>query len=203
MVTHLTAQLHTGEDTLKDFMSRCAMDIDFNKRSREITFTGELPIYSPDTRYSESRLENAKHNLASIKTKTDVELDAYLLEQFEVSKKMYDDTKAEKAALLVKYQTMLDKVNAWTPPTEQHEFLKDYAIKTLERGIDYDCTVHLPEPQLQGTEDYRNMCIEMYEQDIIRAQESIEKELISCNRSNEWNKQLIDSIHAIMKQTEV
>lgn len=204
MVSHLTADILNGKEvTFKQFMSKCAMDIDFNKRSREVTFISELPVYEPNIQYYERQLDNAKQSLKDIKAKTDEELEAYLLEQYEVGKQLYEKTKAEKEAMKVPLVDMLHGVRAWTPPTVEHEFLKGYAIGSLERAIESDCRVYTPEPVLQDKDEYRQMCIEMYERDIVTAQERIDKEIESCKKSNEWNKALIDSIDAMMMQEEV
>lgn len=49
---------------------------------------------------------------------------------------------AEKEALRNKYQAMLEQVRGWTPPTPDHQGLKDFMEKQIIESIDFDCRVY-------------------------------------------------------------
>jgi len=47
-----------------------------------------------------------------------------------------------------RYEAMLAQVKAWTPPTSEHQGLKDFMVEQLEESIDFDCgTDYLTVPE--------------------------------------------------------
>ena len=69
----------------------------------------------------------------------------------DVERKIFEDKKEmieqyfqwieEKVQLLFRYNRMLTMVNAWTPPSEGHIFLKKFMIAQLKQSISHDCDI--------------------------------------------------------------
>lgn len=95
-----------------------------------------------------------------------------------------------------RYLKTLNEVKTWTPPTKDHENLKEFAIKQLTESIDFDC----------GTSYYENEVKkldvdEWLKGQITRCKNSFdyhtrenEAEIKRTNERNQWVKDLRDSL---------
>ena len=58
---------------------------------------------------------------------------------YDRAQREYEESLAKRAAMRERYEAMLVQVKAWTPPTSEHQGLKDFMAKQLEESIDFDC----------------------------------------------------------------
>ena len=133
MPTGYTADIYEGKDiSFSDFALKCARafgacieqrDDDPNDKPKLIEKTKD--------NYNIKRLEEAKN----WKKPTKAEFDAYIKKQTAY----YNEQINKQNKLKVSYQKMLDKANAWTPPTKEHEGLKKFMIEQLTESLNFDC----------------------------------------------------------------
>ena len=78
----------------------------------------------------------------------------------------------EKRNLLAAYRSMLDKVNAWTPPSPEHEGLKKFMCEQIEESIRFDCdTSYLGESVA-----------------LLSGNEWFSRQVASCNKDLDYHK---------------
>ena len=134
MPTGYTEDIYNGKDvSFSDFALKCARafgacieqrDDDPNDKPKLIEKTKD--------NYHIKKIEKAK----KWKKPTKVEFDDYVKMQTAYCNEKIDKQNKLKAS----YQKMLDKVNAWTPPTKEHEGLKKFMIEQLTGSLDFDCS---------------------------------------------------------------
>lgn len=132
MATGYTYDIAEGNTTkLKDYLLDCARNFGFN-------LNPEIEYRIVDDYHLRSfREANAKFE--QISKITDEELQKIIDEEYKLKIKeeelYFNDVKKYKQ----RYLNMLEKVKAWNPPTKEHMFLKNFAIKQLEISIKSDC----------------------------------------------------------------
>ena len=134
MPTGYTADIYDGKDiSFSDFALKCARafgacieqrDDDPNDKPKLIEKTKD--------NYHIKKIEKAK----KWKKPTKAEFDAYVKNQTAYYNEQIDKQNKLKAS----YQKMLDKANAWTPPTKEHEGLKKFMINQLTESMEFDCS---------------------------------------------------------------
>ena len=78
----------------------------------------------------------------------------------------------EKRNLLAAYRSMLDKVNAWTPPSPEHEGLKKFMREQIEESIRFDCdTSYLGESVI-----------------LLSGDQWLARQIASCNKDLDYHK---------------
>jgi chromosome condensin MukBEF ATPase and DNA-binding subunit MukB len=133
MPTGYTEDIYEGKDvSFSDFALKCARafgacieqrDDDPNDKPKLIEKTKD--------NYHIKKIEKAK----KWKKPTKAEFDAYVKKQTAY----YNEQINKQNKLKASYQKMLDKANAWTPPTKEHEGLKKFMIEQLNSSIEFDC----------------------------------------------------------------
>ena len=116
----------------------------------------------------------------------------------------------ERKAQRAKLDAMLAEAQQWTPPTEEHQNFKNFMIQQLEETINWDGEWKWYQEELvkahSKLEATKNRDIEAYsevlkEQRIWYIQKQIDyhtehynNDVKKCNDSNQWVKQLIESV---------
>jgi len=154
MPSGYTAPVQSGEITeLPDFAMTCARAFGALIEMRDDPVGAKIPAGFPvDPHYYES-VRQATENVQkweAISPHTAVTLRAAEIRE----KQVQDDKRAkEKSLQRGRYEAMLVKVEAWTPPTTEHQGLKDYMCKQLRDSIEWDCTDYLERPKPALTAD--------------------------------------------------
>lgn len=95
-----------------------------------------------------------------------------------------------------RYQTMLAKVRAWTPPTPEHDGLKKFMIEQLEKSIEWDGPM---EPRYgeeieTDTEKWHTQRLRQATKDIGRHKVEYAREVERTNQRNAWVNALRESL---------
>lgn len=185
----------TDLTTFDDYLLRCARAFGACMHQRDDD-SGSLPKLRTISDYANNRLEDLNNELKRLNTGSTITIaENWLADRIAYYKEAID--RANK--LRVKYNAMLNKVNAWVPPTEEHQELKSFMKEQLCISIDGDCSTRYYENGLASLE---NMSLdEIYDklvtdclEDIQYASDSFSKEINSVRKSNEWIKALWESI---------
>ena len=134
MPTGYTEDIYEGKDvSFSDFALKCARAFGacIEQRDDDPNDKPKLIEKNNDDSYHIKRINEAK----KWKKPTKVEFDAYVKKQTAY----YNEKIDKQNKLKVSYQKRLDKVNAWTPPTKEHEGLKKFMIEQLTGSLDFDC----------------------------------------------------------------
>lgn len=149
MTTYYTSDLYEGKDIeFADFVMKCARAFGAFFELRDEPLDSPLPEEFVSSRYHTEQLEKAEAEVLRIKAWDESEADRQAQLAYERAQRDYEETVAEQTARRNRYEAMLAKVRAWTPPTKQHEELKVFMVMQLIKSIDYDCSLeHLTSPE--------------------------------------------------------
>lgn len=104
--------------------------------------------------------------------------------------KAYNVQKAEKRE---RYETMLSQVQAWQPPSPDHNGLKDFMIEQLQTSIDADCsTTEVPVRPLPG--EWWQQAVERAAMACASSAKNLEEEIVRTNSRNVWLRKLRESL---------
>lgn len=190
----------THNITFDTFVKRCARAFGALIHMRDEPWDTPLPVYIEPSPYHLDCLTTARERLEELQAMSLDDAERSARADFEASTRSHETRLAEVDVLTAKYNTMLDKTRAWTPPSVDHEGLKAFMLKQLEESIRFDCdkSYYLNNPpvllsgaqwlaaevaQVQGIIDYH--------------QNAYEKECANAERKNEWLQQLLTSLKEI------
>lgn len=103
---------------------------------------------------------------------------------------------AEHKELERKYNDMLEKVKNWSPPTSEHQELKNFMISQITQSIEFDCdaSYYSTPEKLSTREEWITGKIDRLIKDMDYHTEEHKKEIERVAERNEWVRQLWDSI---------
>lgn len=155
MPSGYTEPLYAGTPiTFPEFALRCAraMGVAIMQRDESV----DVPIREREVEphYTERVAQTEEALTAALARTTDEwekARDAALTEARELHAADLQTTNGRRG----RYEAMLEQVQAWTPPTSQHEGLRRFMIDQLTSSIEFDTSYTLPEPAELTVEDYR------------------------------------------------
>lgn len=190
MPTGYTYPLEERDVHLREFALRCsrAMGAMIHMRDED---TDAPPRPVEPRPYLRDRLRLYRSDLAEAKTMTLAQ--AKVLRDVEEQQRLKEKkTYAERHAVLRRrYETLRAEVEAWQPPTKDHEGLKKLMLDQIETcRFDYEGSYepYMPPP----AKEWLAQRIKMLEEDVARAEAEIEEEKEHLRRNNEW----IDKLYA-------
>lgn len=89
--------------------------------------------------FYEKSLQEAKERLAEIEGMTDEEVLAAAQKEHDDAVAYNRKTNTKNEEERARYEAMLEKVRAWTPPTEEHVEFKNFMETQLVESIKFDC----------------------------------------------------------------
>lgn len=195
MATGFTAPIYDNESIeFNDFVLRCARAFFYD--------LDEIPDKFEASDFHKKRIaKNEKQlELVSKMSKSNCSLAAD--EEYERAVKDRKKSIKDKTALKNRYETMLAKVEQWTP-TEEHKALKKFMIDQLQTSIDFDCHVFPEKEPVRVTgKQWKEEQIQRLTEDIKRDKEYHEKEINRTKKENEWVKSLRQSLKNIKPEME-
>lgn len=95
-----------------------------------------------------------------------------------------------------RYQAMLDRVHAWTPPSKDHEELKKFMVDQLAESLRFDCEWRPEAPRRLSGREWLEQEIERSERDVKYHATEHGEEIARTARRNTWIAQLRQSLDA-------
>lgn len=194
MPTGYTADIYEGKNvSFSDFALLCARAFGacIEQRDDDANDKPKLIEKNDKDNYNIKRLEEAK----MWKKPTKAEFDDYVKKQTAYYNEQIDKQNKLKAS----YQQMLDKANDWTPPTSEHEGLKQFMIDQLSESLKFDCGNHYYKRELIDVqhltyEKYVNDMRASNKRDIEYHTEQLKKDNERVDARNEWISALYKSL---------
>lgn len=138
MPTSSTYGLYAGNEmTFLEYAMRCARDSGMH-------MDAVIPDEFRANSYYIEQLEKARANVARIKKWDDAEAGRYAQYAYDHERCRYEESLLNMTALRERYEAMLEKAKSWTPPTPEHQKIKEFMIQQLEESIDFDCNTDNP-----------------------------------------------------------
>ena len=185
MNSKITSNLQSGvEVSTKDFLTYIA------KHTSHLAHLKNVPEeklkkeedYYPNSytlQFPKSDLDNMLKAQALFLNKTDEELQETIRKSYEQRMKTYELDNNQMAAIIKNFKDILKRVEAWAPPTEDHNEIKELGIKTLKEYIKQYTDFKkkkLIKPVLKTIEEYRKETVEIHQKAIDAFKEGYEKE---------------------------
>lgn len=153
MPTGYTSDLYEGKDVdFPDFVMTCARAFGATITMRDEPLDAPIPDEFPPSSYNQQRLAEARQRLAEVRAWTDEDAEAAARGSHEANHAAWERSVQEKNERQARYTAMLAKVQAWLPPTSEHESLKKFMAEQLTESIRCDCTTWDPPTAMSGAE---------------------------------------------------
>lgn len=140
MPTGYTADVQSGKvSEFKDFALQCARAFGALITMRDDPMDAPIPDeFKPSDYYADS-LKTSQARIAELEAMTPAQVEAAAQQAFKEATREKARWLAEKSEERGRYEAMIAKVNAWTPPTDDHVGLKAFMIEQLRDSIKFDC----------------------------------------------------------------
>ena len=186
MPTGYTAAVKDGI-SFEQFTWNCARAFGALIMMRDEPSDAKVPeTFAPSDYYAQS-LAAAFSRLNSLKAMPVAEAQASSIADHAAAIRRLAERVNEAQDLRNSYNEMLAKVIKWSPPTSEHESLKEFMAEQLRTSIEFDCnTDHLITPlQLDGP-TWLAKAIANAEEDIARYSRLQEEEIARTQQRNDW-----------------
>lgn len=198
MPTGYTANIE-NDITFEEYALHCARAFGACMHQRDSS-QSENPKLVPISSYHVDKLIELDAELGSIKTMNREQREAYGEELKNECISSLQTQFNEAVLLRNKYEAMLVKVNAWSPPTSDHIELKQFMINQINESMQYDCRtdyyidVITKKSELNPTEFVDNKISELSRSIEYHVNES-QNEQARTYKSNKWITELYDSLN--------
>lgn len=204
MPTGYTAGILDGTiTTFEQFALQCSRAFGATIHMRDESLDTPYEPRTPSEYYFTS-LQSQRKELEKMKTISDEEIvqeyESLLRESLEYHEEKLEKTKSN----LKKLNSLLEAAKSWTPPTEEHDGIREYMIDQLELTIkaDGDLSYHVDEIIQAKKEIEEGIDPQVYRKERIKGIEDRisyyeiehQKELERCKQSNRWMESLLESI---------
>lgn len=138
MPTGYTADIKEGI-SFNDFAMQCARAMGACVSMRDDPHSAAIPLEFKPSTYHFKALKEARKNLKTLQSLSPKQIRDNAKKEFKESVKQHEASINSKNELRLKYKNMLQKVQAWQPPTPEHISFKTFMIEQLAGSIDFDC----------------------------------------------------------------
>jgi hypothetical protein len=139
MPTGYTASVATGATTTaRDYLLKCARNFGALIHMRDDASDAEIK-YAVVGEYNSKRKEEAANEIVRLTALSPAEKHREAEAAHAERVKLCADAAAKDEEQSRAYDRMIAKVNAWEPPTPEHEALKKFAVQQLIDSKEFDC----------------------------------------------------------------
>ena len=195
MPTGYTAALYEGEEiTFKEFALTAARGMGAAIMQRD---DGPGPIADE---YEPSDYHHASHAKAvgELAELTQLSIDEWAQREAadRIASEGANHVSAVKSdAIRARYEAMLAHVEAWQPPTSEHERFKGFMREQLNESIKFDCSSYGDAaPLVRAAEDYRAVCIDRALWNVAYHLKGWTEEQERTTSRNKWVRDLKESL---------
>ena len=196
MPTGYTHPVQTGE--VKDFPTfamQCARAFGALVMMRDDPHDAPIPDEFQPSDYHTTEREKANARLMELRAMTPDQIQAAHRVQWDKDYRHAEDYKAEKVLQEERYRAMLAKVEAWTPPSPDHDGLKRFMREQLVTSIDFDCGgSYLPDIATADPYEWWGGEVKKAQRDIEYHTEEDAKERKRTDGRNRWVRLLRESL---------
>ena len=197
MPTGYTADIQKGI-TFRQFALGCARAFGACITLRDEPAGTPIPDeFTPD-RYFVEALDRAKARLYDLERMTPDQIAAAAAEEYDDAVADREEDIAYRAALRQKYDAMLVQVEAWQPPTPEHENFKTFMREQIAESIKFDCGEveerYWPTPKRLTPRDWHMQAVAKAHEDIAYRTKELADEIQRCEQRTAWVRALRGSL---------
>ena len=195
MPTGYTAKLVDEGQEFPDFVMTCARAFGALIELRDEPLDAEIPESFEPSSYNDRRIEEAQQALAEATTLSDADIELLADADHRRAVARYTEVVARAVTVGARVRAMIAQVEAWTPPTDEHQGLRDFMLQQLNETLKFDAsTSYLNEPVKLSVEEYRAAAIARANRDITYHREQAAAEAERAAARTEWVKVLRESL---------
>lgn len=160
---------NVGDGTLtefRDFALQCARAFGALITMRDAPADAPIPDVIEPSSYYSGRLAESEALLAALDRMGDDEIRQAAQADNDARMEAYRKRCQDVQDTRDRYLAMLEKVQAWTPPTPDHERMKSFMAEQLADSIACDCSYTPEAPVLMSATDWLNARLEDLKQQI-------------------------------------
>lgn len=177
-----------------EFALQCARAFGACISLRDEPLSAEIPEFKPSD-YHHVALRAARNKLAELQTLTPKQATDAATCAYNKECERYASILQERKELRTKYETMLARVEAWQPPTAEHEGLKKFMREQLTCSIENDCDdSYYSIPLQQAGTDWLARQLEAVARSIKYHEEEQAAEVLRVVQRNAWVRALRASL---------
>ena len=158
--------------------------------------------FEPDNYYKE-RYDKALLALEEAKKLTFEDAKIQMRTAYENRISDYKRYAEKEIAMNEKYAKVRNEVEAWTPPTDEHNGLKKFALEQIDMCVTkqkyIDEYIEKSKEEFDGSDkavrQYMDGNIKMCQEQVDRAYESWQEELERVKSKNEWMSKFLESLN--------
>lgn len=200
MPSGLTAKLNQGEQSFQEFCFGCARQFGALIAMRDDPMDAPIPDeFKPSDFYSK-RVESLKTEIQAIEGMTPQALFEMFNKEVVQRGIEIESRKKETESIRARYEAMLEKVNAWTPPTPDHIALKELMATQLKDSIKWDCQSFAESVEPIAAENLQTLKVQRIatlKKDLAYYEEEHRKEIERVSSRNVWIKALRESLQNV------
>lgn len=197
MPTGITAPIYDGKEdfTFEDFLWRCARQFGYLVSVRDSATDAKIPEAFEPSSWHVERLAEARDRLREVETWDAATAERRARDAYTEAVAKWEEAEVRKAERKTRYEAMLEKVDAWQPPSEDHVKLKEFMRQQLVDSIEHDCgDWSWGKPELQDGETFKAKAIAEAERSIDYHSKEMAREEERARASTVWVQQIRDSL---------
>jgi hypothetical protein len=149
--------------------------------------------FKPDT-WCAKWADEAKGELERLEEMTFAARQAAYRADVAATEAVWEKSEAERKAKRERYESMLAKVEAWTPPSDEHVELKKFMVSQLADSIKFDCSNSWERPVAPTVAQWYAEKVKSARKRIADSEDEQRKENERAAGRNRWIRQLRESL---------
>lgn len=198
MPSGYTADVADGKvSDFKTFALRCARAFGALIEMRDDDMNAPLRMPEPSS-YHANALAEARQRLAEVSAMTLEDAEPRAEAAYREAVAGWEQRRGEQIATEQRYRAMLTAVEAWTPPSPEHEEMKRFMRKQLLESIDWDCERPMsPQPTRESALQWLSRAQGRAVKDVAYHEEQLAEEHQRIAERRQWIQQLQDSLDGV------
>ena len=187
--------------TITEFALRCARSFGVCIDMRELPFDTPVPErFELESHYQED-IDKAVAKYEAFMALSDEEKAAELERKYNKTVAEYSEHEkkenARRRVLRQRYESMLEKIKKWQPPTPEHVNIRDFMIRQVQDSIASDCKEYIA--RIGSREEWLdvNAHINLLKRNIDMEKEFYKKALKHTEECNKWLSDLRESLKGL------
>lgn len=185
MPTAYTADI-AKDLTFEQFVWRCARGMGALIMMRDKPLDAPIPEKFEPSDYSLKRLQEAQERLDWLNGLSPAAVAMEAKKANAAALAAHQRYTADKATLQKKYEAMHAKVQAWTPPTRDHQGFKEFMLSQIRDSLKFDCYDTRPGPSPLQPDEWRQREAERALNDVAYHTKAHGEEIDRTTQRNQW-----------------
>lgn len=195
MPTGYTSTLHDGEQSFEDFIWDCARAFGALITLRDEPDARIPEVFLPSPYYA-NQVRDAEERIAWLEGLSPSARQAEASEAYLKASGRHAQRSSERDAMRARYEAMLAKVRAWTPPTGEHQELRDFMVQQLEESIRFDC-YDQEAPSPVTADEWLRHELALTKRHLDYCRKALVEEEERCRQRTEWVRELRNSLEGV------